>query len=133
MNTKVINDIEGWAERLPAGHWAQDIKEQYLQRRLRVARPNLLSALDGSDSVGYALFYTTAVDNHLAFVVTHPDRRRRGIFRRLLSEVATTGGEPVEATPANDLGQKVMKKLGFKEYRAGIWKWSLKSVIGRRK
>ena len=123
MNTKVINDIEMWAERLPTGHWAQDIKEQYLQRQHHAARANLLSALDGSDPVGYALFYTTAVDNELALTVTHPERRRRGIFRRLLSGVATIGGEPVEATPANDLGQKVMKKLGFKEGQDGIWKW----------
>ncbi len=124
MNTKVINDIEMWAERLPTGHWAQDIKKQYLQRRLQAAKANLLSALDVFDSVGYALFYTTAVDNELALAVTHPDRRRRGIFRRLLSGVATIGGEPVKATPANDLGLKVMKKLGFKEGQEGIWKWN---------
>jgi ribosomal-protein-alanine N-acetyltransferase len=78
------------------------------------------------DPVGYVISHVLPEEVQILNVAVHPDHRRRGIARRLLSAVLNTAGEEgilravLEVRESNAVAQSLYRSFGFK-------------IVGRRK
>jgi [ribosomal protein S18]-alanine N-acetyltransferase len=70
---------------------------------------------------GYVVFWVVAEEMHLLNLAVHPDHRRRGIARTLLTQALAQGRTHnvsvvwLEVRPSNDAALALYQSFGFKE------------------
>ena len=123
----LVQGVEEWLARELPG-WATLTR---FQRRVDGDRILVLTARDGREDVGYAVFDKQM--SHRYYMDTRKDRRRRGVGEQLLEKVKSSAvHRDITATADSEEGKRRLQAWGFVELEGmWTWRWTSRAENGR--
>ena len=114
----LVHGVEEWLARELPG-WAT--RTRFHARRVDGDRILVLTACDGDQDVGYAVFDREL--SHLYYIETRKDRQRRGVGEQLWEKVkASSVHRDITSTADSEEGKRRLQVWGFMELD-GMWTW----------
>ena len=114
----LVQGVEEWLARELPG-WATWTR--FHDRRVDGDRVLVLTARDGRQDVGYAVFDQQM--SHVHYLETREDQRRRGVGGQLWEKVKSSAvHRDITATADTEEGKRRLQSWGFEELD-GMWTW----------